>query len=206
MTGIFTSIGAGTIGVGVGLGVARFVSTRDWIRIAAQSVHSFFKKHAPYFQTSVGTIAELRRILYRVDELAGILPADEQPQIRTLMADLQQRLARIAAIEHIHHVVQNLDASIARAAPEAEITERVAELEAAANEFCGTDGGTASLQEEREECRDQAYVLCGRLRRILNRATANETWTTESDVRQVVKQLQDQAGELLEMSLPGTDN
>lgn len=202
MTGVFTAIGGWVIGGGI----VRYLSTCDWVSFAARSIASFITKHVSVFRTSLSTVQELKKILHRVDELAQIMPADEQPRIRELMAELEQALGRITAITHLYDVVQNLNSTVTSEAPEAEIEKLVAELQVAADAFCEPDAGAATLEEEWEECRDRAFLTCSKLRRTLNVAIRKGTCPNEASVRRMVKELVEKGDELLEMSLAGSED
>lgn len=193
MTGVFTAIGGWTIG-------ARFLSTYDWKLLAARVIQSYIKDHEQVLRNSLSTIRDMKRILHRIDDLTQILPPDELTQIFSLMDDLKRIIARIVDTKRIHDLIQQLDAAIALPAPPAEIATLLTELQVASDAFCEHDNGT-SLAEEWDACIARAYVQCCKLRRTLDAALAAGRYASGSGIRRLLRELEDTAKKLLEMSL-----
>ncbi|KAL0639019.1 hypothetical protein Q9L58_001900 [Maublancomyces gigas] len=201
MTGVFTAIGGWTIGAGI----TRFLSTYDWKLLAARVVQSYIKDHGQVLRNSLSTIRDMKRILHRIDDLTQALPPDELSQILSLMDDLKRIMARIVDTKRIHDLIQKLDATIALPAPPAEIANLLTELQVASDAFCEHDNGT-SLEEEWDECIARAYVKCCKLRRILNSSLVAGTYDPEPGIRRLLRELEDTARKLLEMSFPDGGN
>lgn len=201
MTGVFTVIGASTMSVGI----LRFLSTCDWKLLAARVIQSYLKDHGQVLRNSLSTIRDLKRILHRIDDLAQILPPDELTEILSLIDDLKRIIARIVDTKRIHDLIQTLDAAIALSAPPTETDNLLTELQVACDAFCNHDNGT-SLPEEWDECIARAYVQCCKLRRILNTSLVEGVYDSEWGIRRLLKELEDTARKLLEMSLPDIES
>lgn len=205
MTGVMGAIGGGLIGAGIVWSVA----TCDWVAVAARAIMEFGKKHAPVIRTSLGTVQELERVLHRVDDVALIMPEEEQSLVRASRAELQQLLDSMAAIQRLFQVIQNLDGAIPRDASVGEVQELVAELQAASEAFCGPDRHSlwarASLEEQWEEYRERAFVKLTVLRCTLTPASLEGPRSRRRCVRRLLDELDRMADELLVTKLSGTE-
>lgn len=195
MTGVFTSIGAGIISAGMGWCLV----TRDYKSMFGRLIQSYMHDHRKVLRRTLGTICEMRRILFRIDTLARAMAVEEHTRILALVDEINRLFARIVEIKNIHTLMQRLDTAIDRDAPEDEVMVLLEELRSAFTAFCDEDATGASLPDEWVACLALADLRCDELRE------ATRSLRAGPDLRELVEQLERRASELLQMTLEGTE-
>lgn len=191
MTGVLTAIGGGIIGGGM----AWCLVTRDWKSMISKLIQSYMHDHHQVVHSTLATIRDMRRILFRIDSLARTMSEDERTRILELIDEINRLFARIVEIKRVHTLMQNLESAITRDAPEDELAVLMEDLRGAWDAFCIQDAGAATLPDEWVACLELANTRCSEL--------WEAAWVLGAgqDLRKLVRDLERKARELLQMTL-----
>lgn len=191
MTGVLTAIGGGIIGAGM----AWCLATRDWRSTTTRLIQSYMRDHQQVVHSTLATIRDMRRILFRIDSLARTMAADERTRILELIDEINRLFARVVEIKRVHTMMQNLESAIARDAPNDEIAVLMEELQGAWDAFYTQGAVAPPLPDEWVACLALANARCSELWQAALAPGAGQ------DLRRLVRELEGKASELLQMTL-----